>query len=84
MFKSDFKIVADYFVQMRKNKNYVPSRKVIKHVAEVLQLLQILTGYKKYEFDEKLLNTAMLKVLRFDGPTAEWAEFIYKNRHRQQ
>lgn len=56
MFKSDFKIVADYFVQMRKNKNYVPSRKVIKHVAEVLQLLQILTGNKKYEFDEKLIE----------------------------
>ena len=53
MFKSDFKIVADYFVQLRKNKNYVPSRKVIKHVAEVLQLLQILTGNKKYEFDAR-------------------------------
>ena len=56
MFRSDFKIVADYFVQMRKNKNYVPSRQVIKHVAEVLQLLQILTGSKEYEFDGKLID----------------------------
>ena len=56
MFKSDFKIVADYFVQMRKNKKYVPSRQVIKHVAEVLQLLQILTGSKEYEFDGKLID----------------------------
>jgi hypothetical protein len=56
MFRSDFKIVADYFVQIRKNKKYVPSRQVIKHVAEVLQLLQILTGSKEYEFDGKLID----------------------------
>ena len=57
MFKSDFRIVADYFVQMRKNKNYVPSKKVIKHVAEVLQLLKILTKDDKYEFNENFIKT---------------------------
>ena len=29
MFRSDFKIVADYYVQMRKNKDYVPSKQII-------------------------------------------------------
>lgn len=36
----------------------------------------------EYEFDEHLLNDSSLKVLRFDSPTAEWAEFIYKCRSR--
>jgi len=31
-FESDFKYVADFFVQMRKNKNYKPSNWQIKHV----------------------------------------------------
>ncbi|MBQ9279089.1 MAG: transposase, partial [Lachnospiraceae bacterium] len=42
-FKSDFKFVADYFVQMRKNKNYIAPVDVIKHVDEVLKLMQVLT-----------------------------------------
>ncbi len=42
-FKSDFKFVADYFVQMRKNKNYIAPREVVKHVDEVLKLMQALT-----------------------------------------
>ncbi len=43
MFTSDFKMVADYFVQMRKNKNYQPSKETIKHVDEVLKLMSVLT-----------------------------------------
>lgn len=39
---------------------------------------------QEYEFDEALLADPSLKVLRFDGPTAEWAEFIYKNRSRHK
>jgi hypothetical protein len=49
MFKSDFKIVADYFVQMRRNKNYVPSPETIKHVDEVLKLMSVLTGDRRFE-----------------------------------
>jgi len=41
MFKSDFRVVADYFVQKRINKNYTPSKRVIKHVDAVLKLLSI-------------------------------------------
>ena len=48
-FKSDFKIVADYFVQVRKNKAYVPSREKIKHVNEILKLMSGLTHNEKFE-----------------------------------
>ena len=39
---------------------------------------------QEYEFDEALLAGSQLKVLRFDEPTAEWADFIYKNRSRHK
>jgi hypothetical protein len=35
-----------------------------------------------FEFDEQLMNTDDLKVLRFDGYTEEWAAFIFANRNR--
>lgn len=34
-----------------------------------------------YEFDEKVMATDELKVLRFDGYSKEWAEFIFLNRN---
>ena len=37
---------------------------------------------QEYEFDEILLNDGNLNVLIFEEPTAEWAEFIFKNRNR--
>ncbi len=39
---------------------------------------------QEYEFDENILNDATIKVKRFDAPTAEWAEFIYRNRSRHK
>lgn len=48
-FKSDFKIVADYFVQMRINKDYKPSQQIIKHVNEVLQLMSVFTNDNTFE-----------------------------------
>ena len=33
-----------------------------------------------YDFDESLLTDGSLKVLRFNGYTKEWAEFIFANR----
>ena len=35
-----------------------------------------------YEFDETVLYSPDYKVLLFETPTREWAEFIYKNRNR--
>ena len=49
MFQSDFRIVADYFVQMRKNKNYVPDERQIIHVRQVLQLMSVLTKDDRFE-----------------------------------
>ena len=48
-FKSDFKIVADYFVQSRINKDYIPAPQTIKHVNEVLRLLAIFAGDNRFE-----------------------------------
>lgn len=44
MFKSDFREVADYFVQKRTNKNYRPSKRTITHVDEFLKFMAALSG----------------------------------------
>ena len=48
-FTSDFKIVADYFVQMRKNKDYTAPEATIKHVHELLQLMAVMTKDNRFE-----------------------------------
>ena len=49
-FTSDFRIVANFFVNKRKNKDYIPDdRTQIKHVDEVLKLLSVMTGDRRYE-----------------------------------
>lgn len=48
-FKSDFRIVADYFVQTRMSKDYVPSKENFKHVDEILKLFRILTDDSRFE-----------------------------------
>ncbi len=57
LFKSDFKIVADYFVQMRTNKDYKPSQQIIKHVNEVLQLMAVFTNDNTFEEYQNLFIT---------------------------
>lgn len=47
-FKSDFRIVADFFAQKRKNKAYKPSSQKIKHVDELLKLMKAITGDTQY------------------------------------
>lgn len=47
-FKSDFRIVADYFVQKRKNKGYKPPKDTIRHVDEFLKLMSVLTKDDRY------------------------------------
>ena len=48
-FKSDFRHVADYFVQKRVDDNYIPSDEQLKHVDETLKLLSVLTGDGRFE-----------------------------------
>ena len=50
MFRSDFGIVAEYFVETTINvDNYKPEPKTIKHVNEILKLMKVLTGDSRYE-----------------------------------
>ena len=49
MFQSDFRIVADYFVQMRKNRDYQPSKEAMAHVHEVLELMSAITDDTRFE-----------------------------------
>lgn len=49
LFKSDFRIVADYFVQMRENGDYVPQPQEMKYVQETLQMLSVMTGDHRFE-----------------------------------
>lgn len=49
-FQSDFRIVADYFVQKREKGDYIPDSREIRHVQETLQLLSVMT--RDYRFEE--------------------------------
>ena len=64
-FKSDFRIVADYFVQLRTNKDYKPGKEVIRHVHETLQLLSVLANDKRFGLD----MDAMTEVREKGGAT---------------
>ena len=48
-FHSDFRIIAEYFINKRKNTDYVPSPQTIRHVDEFLKLMQALEGHDRYE-----------------------------------
>lgn len=67
MFQSDFKIVADYFVQLRKNNHYIPSRQTIKHVDAMLKLMAVLTKDERFivaqDIEEKEGGKTMCEVL---------------------
>ena len=54
MFKSDFKVVAEYFVKSRKDKNYIPDPGELRHVNEILELMRVMTGDDR--FQEELEN----------------------------
>ena len=49
LFQSDFRAVADFFVQMRKNGEYQPSEMELQHVDEVLKLLSVMSGDSRFE-----------------------------------
>ena len=48
-FRSDFRIVADYFVQKRERGDYEPSPDRLEHVQATLQLLSVMTGDRRFE-----------------------------------
>lgn len=49
LFQSDFRIIADYFVQKRKNGEYHPEPQELRHVQETLQMLSIMSGDHRFE-----------------------------------
>ena len=49
-FKSDFGILADFFVNKRKDKNYIPrDKKKFKHVDAMLKILKVMAKSRHYE-----------------------------------
>ena len=57
MFRSDFRLVADFFVQKRMKGEYIPPDIPIQHVDEFLKLLEVLVGEKRYEEILKEMQT---------------------------
>lgn len=49
LFQSDFRVVADYFVQKQENGDYEPKPQDLKHVQETLQLLSVMTNDHRFE-----------------------------------
>ena len=49
LFKSDFRILADYLYQMRKNRDYIADETNIGHVEELLTLMSAMTGDNRFE-----------------------------------
>ena len=48
-FKSDFKILAEFFVNRRENPNFKPDgSETIKHVDSMLKLMTVMTGDERY------------------------------------
>lgn len=71
-FTSDFKVVAKFFSEKRKNKYYEPDdRTTIQHVDAVLKLLLAMTHDKRYE---KVLSTVDGKEVRNMCEVAERLE----------
>ena len=49
LFKSDFRILVDYLHQIRANNSYSPKDYIIKHINELLTLMSVMTGDKRFE-----------------------------------
>lgn len=49
---SDFGVVAEFFAE-RRNPEYVPSKKALKHAEAVLRLLEVFTGDERYRAIEE-------------------------------
>lgn len=49
MFQSDFRVVADYFVQKQEKDDYNPGPQELKHIQETLQLLSVMSNDQRFE-----------------------------------
>ena len=69
-FKSDFKVVAEYFTNVYTNPDYTPTGDKIRHVDEFLKVMRALTGDNRYESiafseEEKKEGIDMCRVLDY-------------------
>jgi hypothetical protein len=79
-FKSDFKYVADYFVQMRKNDEYEPSAGELAHVKETLQLLRTVSGDSAFEDAVKVYYEENSLGRRYTAMSQYYEEMKRKNK----
>ena len=49
LFKSDFRMLADYLYQMRTTNSYKGDESNIKHVDEILMLMSVMSGFENVE-----------------------------------
>ena len=84
MFKSDFKIIAEYFRAKRLNQKYKGSKEKLKHANETLKMFSALTGDNSFE---KVYNEGnskkggitmcdVVERIRNDGRTEEQERII--------
>jgi len=80
MFKSDFRIVANFFVKKRLNPNYIPDDPTeIKHVDAILKLISVMSGDRRYiEISKKEKVKNMCEVAdRLENRGIEKATYKY-------
>lgn len=66
LFQSDFRVVADYFVQMRTTGTYVGSKERIVHLQETLSLMSVMTGDDRFEdvlYEENETEGVVIKTM---------------------
>ena len=78
-FKSDFRIVADYFVQMRKNGDYIPSAQQMTHVREVLHMMSVLTRDDRFEKVQEHLGEGGERITMRDAFLDRWLNKEFEN-----
>ena len=64
LFRSDFRIVADYYTNVYNTNEYVPDNAVITHVDEFLKLMKVLTGDNRFEEIAHTITEAEKEELR--------------------
>lgn len=84
MFKSDFKIIAEYFRARRLNQKYKGSKEKLKHANETLKMFSALTGDNSFEkvYNEDnskkggITMCDVVERIRNDGRTEEQERII--------
>lgn len=76
-FQSDFRLVADYFSQKRKNKEYDPPKQEIAHVKATLELFSVLLA------DDRFVNAYNEQIEGRPTKMDAWLDKI-ENRGREE